>query len=376
MEKIYANLFWFIPVSGDGRYLGSDIGARKITLEYLTQVAQAAEYAGFLGALIPTGRSCEESYIVGSSLFNATKHFKFLMALRPGVISPTFAARIAATLDRLSGGRTLFNLVAGGDEEDLQGDGIFLDHTQRYEQAFEFTKIWKALLQGECVNFKGTYYTIKNAKLFYPPLQTPLPQLFFGGSSEIAHKLAGKYVDKYLSWGEIPSKMKEKIEDVKAEAKKHNRNVSFGARFHIIVRESEEEAWNAAKRLISKLDEKTIKQARKDIDSYASVGQQRMSELYKGIGEDLVIYPNLWAGVGLVRAGAGTTIVGDVKNVLKLLREYTEIGVDTFVLSGYPHLEEALYVGDLLMPHIKPIGFEKTPLKTIEPKYDTVANRS
>ncbi len=375
MEKLQVNLFWFLPTYGDGTYLGSNMGARKITLDYLTQVAQAAEYAGFLGALIPTGRSCEESYIVGSSLFSATQYFRFLMALRPGVISPAYAARIAATLDRLSGGRTLFNLVAGGDEEDLQADGIFLNHTQRYEQAIEFTKIWKGLLEGKCINFEGKYYKIKNSKLFYPPLQTPHPQLFFGGSSKIAHQLAGEYVDKYLSWGETPQKMKEKIDAIKLEAAKHNRKVTFGARFHIIVRESEEEAWRAAKKLISKLDEKTIKQARKDMESYVSVGQQRMNDLYKDIKEDLVIYPNIWAGVGLVRAGAGTAIVGSVENVLKTLKEYIDIGIDTFILSGYPHLEEALRVGDLIIPHIQPIGFT-TNLKTITPKYDTIANRS
>ncbi|MBX7490990.1 alkanesulfonate monooxygenase [Helicobacter turcicus] len=376
MEKLNANLFWFLPTYGDGAYLGSNIGARKITLEYLTQVAKAAEYAGFLGALIPTGRSCEESYIVGSALFNATKAFRFLMALRPGVISPSFAARISATLDRLSGGRTLFNLVTGGDEEDLQADGIFLNHKDRYEQAAEFTKIWKALLSGECVNFKGKYYNIKDAKLFHPPLQTPYPPLFFGGSSEIAHKLAGEYVDKYLSWGEIPSKMKEKIDAVKAEAAKHEREVTFGARFHIIVRESEEEAWEAARKLISKLDEKTIKQARKDMNSYVSVGQQRMNALFENINDDLVIYPNIWAGVGLVRAGAGTAIVGSVESVLRVLKEYIDIGVDTFVLSGYPHLEEALRVGDLLMPYINPVGLGEIKLKEITKKYDTIANRS
>lgn len=376
MKKIKANLFWFLPTYGDGSYLGSDKGARRITLEYLQGVAKAAEYAGFTGALIPTGRSCEESYIVGSALFSATKTFKFLMALRPGVISPTYAARMAATLDRLSNGRTIFNLVAGGDEEDLQADGIWLNHKERYEQAEEFTYIWEELLEGKCVDFQGKYYTIKNSQLFNKPLQNPRPQLFFGGSSEIAHKLAGKYVDTYLSWGETPLQMKEKVEAVKKEALKNGRKVSFGARFHIIVRETEEEAWNDANKLISQLDKETIQQARRDMDSYVSVGQQRMNALYKDIGEDLKIHPNIWAGVGLVRAGAGTAIVGSVENVLNTLQEYINIGVDTFVLSGYPHLEEALRVGDLICPYVEQSSLGLTELNTIAPKYDSVANRS
>lgn len=371
-----ASLFWFLPTYGDGRYLGSSDGARVLNLDYLSQVAKAAEFNGFEGALIPTGRSCLDSYMVASALINSTKTFKFLVALRPGVISPTVSARTAATLDLLSNGRALFNLVAGGDSDDFAGDGIWLNHDERYEQAFEFVEIWERLMLGEEVSFEGKYYKVEKAKLLHSALQLPRPKLFFGGSSPIAHRLAGKFVDKYLSWGEPPFMLKEKIDAVKEEAKKHNREVSFGVRLHIIVREEEEEAWRVAEHLISKLDKKVIEQAQKDLKSYDSVGQSRMVSLQEEARSkgSLEIYPNLWAGVGLVRGGAGTALVGNPKNVLKLMQEYVDIGIDTFVLSGYPHLEETYYVGELIMPHIKQKRLE-IQLRDIGTTHDCIANR-
>ncbi|MWV62300.1 LLM class flavin-dependent oxidoreductase [Helicobacter saguini] len=372
-----ASLFWFLPTYGDGRYLGSSDGARRLDLNYLSQVAIAAESNGFEGALIPTGRSCLDSYMVASALISATREFKFLVALRPGVISPTVSARSGATLDLLSNGRVLFNLVAGGDADDFAGDGIWLNHDERYKQAFEFVDIWNRLMLGESVNFDGKYYKVENARLLHEALQVPRPPLFFGGSSPIAHELAGKYVDKYLSWGEPPFMLKEKIESVKAEAKKHGREVTFGLRVHIIVRESEAEAWEVANRLISKLDSSVVEQAQKDLATYDSIGQARMLELQKQARKNgsLEIYPNLWAGVGLVRGGAGTALVGNVENVLRLMQEYIDIGIDTFVLSGYPHLEETYYVGELIMPHIK---HKRHVVKTrkIGTTFDCIANRN
>lgn len=371
-----ASIFWFLPTQGDGRYLGSEQDGRTINLAYLTQVAQAAESFGFSGALIPTGRFCEDSWIVASSLISATRHFRFLVALRPGVVLPTFAARQAATLDRLSGGRVLFNLVAGGDEGDLRADGITLSHDERYKQAIEFVEIYNALMQGKTINrFRGKYYEINDAKLGFLPLQLPRPPLFFGGSSPIAHELAGKYVDKYLSWGEPPQQVKEKIDNVRAIAQKYGREVSFGVRFQIIVRESKEEAWSAANKLISKLDKATIADATQHLKGFDSVGQQRMNALYASAPQNLEVYPNVWAGVGLVRGGAGTALVGDAQSILQTMQEYVDIGVDTFVLSGYPNLEEAYYVGELLLPHIEQ-PHVATKLRKLAKRIDSIANRA
>ncbi|MBB3102367.1 FMNH2-dependent alkanesulfonate monooxygenase [Azomonas macrocytogenes] len=346
------NVFWFLPTHGDGHYLGTTEGARAVDHAYLQQIAQAADHLGFGGVLIPTGRSCEDSWLVAASLIPVTQRLKFLVALRPGIISPTVAARQAATLDRLSGGRALFNLVTGGDPEELAGEGLHLSHAERYEAATEFTRIWRGVLSGETVDLDGKHIQVKGAKLLFPPIQRPHPPLYFGGSSEAAHELAAEQVDLYLTWGEPPEAVQEKIADVRARAAKHGRTVKFGIRLHVIVRETTEQAWAAAEQLISHLDDDTIARAQASLARFDSVGQQRMNALHGGQRDKLEVAPNLWAGVGLVRGGAGTALVGDGPTVAARIKEYADLGIDTFVFSGYPHLEESYRVAELLFPHL------------------------
>ena len=302
--------------------------------------------------LIPTGRSCEDAWLVAASMIPVTQRLKFLVALRPSVTSPTVAARQAATLDRLSNGRALFNLVTGSDPQELAGDGVFLDHTARYEASAEFTQVWRRLLEGESVTFEGKHIHVRDAKLYFPPIQQPRPPLYFGGSSDVAQDLAAEQVDLYLTWGEPPALVKEKIEQVRAKAAARGRKVRFGIRLHVIVRETTEEAWQAADRLISHLDDDTIAKAQAAFARTDSVGQHRMASLHNGKRENLEISPNLWAGVGLVRGGAGTALVGDGPTVAARINEYADLGIDSFILSGYPHLEEAYKVGELLFPHL------------------------
>lgn len=346
------NIFWFLPTHGDGKYLGTTQGARAVDHSYLTQIAQAADRLGFGGVLIPTGRSCEDSWLVAASLIPATERLKFLVALRPGIISPTVAARQAATLDRLSNGRALFNLVTGGDPDELAADGVNLSHAERYEAAVEFTHIWRKVLEGETVDYAGKHIQVKGAKLLYPPLQQPRPALYFGGSSEAAQALAAEQVELYLTWGEPLEAVAEKIAQVRAKAAEHGRQVRFGIRLHVIVRETNAQAWAAAEQLISHLDEQTIAQAQASLARFDSVGQQRMSALHGGSKDNLEVAPNLWAGVGLVRGGAGTALVGDGPTVAARVKEYAALGIDTFVFSGYPHLEESYRVAELLFPHL------------------------
>ena len=346
------NIFWFLPTHGDGHYLGTAEGARAVDHGYLQQIAQAADRLGFGGVLIPTGRSCEDSWLVAASLIPVTTQLKFLVALRPGIISPTVAARQAATLDRLSNGRALFNLVTGGDPDELAGDGLFLSHEERYEASVEFTRIWRRVLEGETVDYDGKHISVKGAKLLYPPLQQPRPPLYFGGSSGAAQDLAAEQVEMVLTWGEPPAAVAEKIAQVREKAAKHGRTVRFGIRLHVIVRETNEEAWAAADRLISHLDDDTIKRAQASLARFDSVGQQRMAALHKGSKDNLEVSPNLWAGVGLVRGGAGTALVGDGPTVAARVKEYADLGIDTFIFSGYPHLEESYRVAELLFPHL------------------------
>jgi alkanesulfonate monooxygenase len=344
------NLFWFLPTHGDGRYLGTSIGGRPVTHGYLRQIAQAADELGYHGVLLPTGRSCEDSWVVASSLIALTERLRFLVALRPGLQSPTIAARMAASLDRLSGGRLLLNIVTGGDPVEQAGDGLFLDHDERYRLTEEFLAIWRPLMRGETVDFIGRHLTVRGAKLFYPPVQQPYPPLYFGGSSDAAQRLAAEHVDLYLSWGEPPEQVAEKLESVHRLAAERGRKVRFGIRLHVIVRETEVAAWEAADDLIRHLDDAKIGEAQATFARFDSVGQQRMARLHRGRRDRLVVSPNLWAGIGLVRGGAGTALVGDPETVAQRLREYADLGVDSFILSGYPHLEEAYRVAELLFP--------------------------
>ncbi|WP_411880357.1 FMNH2-dependent alkanesulfonate monooxygenase [Polaromonas sp. YR568] len=351
-------VFWFIPTHGDSRYLGTGEGAREVNHDYLKQVAQAADTLGYEGVLIPTGRSCEDPWVVASSLLPVTKNLKFLVAVRPGLHQPSLAARMAATFDRLSGGRLLINLVTGGDQAELEGDGVYLDHAQRYEQSAEFIRIWREILArshaGESFDYQGEHLSVKGAKLLYPPVQKPHPPVYFGGSSAPAHELAAEQVDTYLTWGEPPAEVAKKVADVKARAAKHGRTVKFGIRLHVIVRETDDEAWRAAESLISRLDDDTVGRAQAAFSRMDSEGQRRMAALHAGGGKrtraELEISPNLWAGVGLVRGGAGTALVGDPQTVAARIEEYAALGLDTFVLSGYPHLEEAYRFAELVFP--------------------------
>ncbi|MFA6970703.1 MAG: FMNH2-dependent alkanesulfonate monooxygenase [Gallionella sp.] len=352
------NIFWFMPTFGDSRYLGSKQGTRVVDYDYLKQVGVAADTLGYDGVLIPTGRSCEDPWIVASSLIGVTRKLKFLVALRPGLLQPALAARMTATLDRLSGGRLALNLVAGGDTAELEGDGLFQDSVERYDAAREFVTLWREIMaashQGESVDFDGEHFKVKGAKLLFPPVQHPYPPLFFGGSSEAAHELAAEKVDLYITWGETPAAVAAKIADVRGRAAKHGRTVRIGIRLHVIVRETDEQAWAAAEELISKLDDTTINASQNALGKIDSEGQRRMSALHKGgkarTRADLEISPNLWAGVGLVRGGCGTALVGDPETVVARIKEYADLGIDTFVLSGYPHLEEAYRFAELVFP--------------------------
>ena len=348
-------ILWFLPTHGDGRYLGTATGGRVVDFDYLRQVAGAVDQLGYYGALLPTGRSCEDAWVTASALISATRKMRFLVAVRPGLIAPTLAARMAATFDRFSNGRLLINVVTGGDPVELAGDGVFHEHDERYEVTNEFLEIWgKVLASPAAIDFEGRHLRVVGAKTIFLGVQQPHPPLYFGGSSPAAIDVAARHIDYYLTWGEPPQAVAAKIATVRAAAGKHGRQLRFGIRLHIIVRETEEEAWAEADRLISAADEKTIAAAQATISRHDSAGQKLMQQLQRGgrTRADLEVSPNLWTGVGLVRAGAGTALVGGVANILERIREYEQLGIDAFILSGYPHLEEAYRVAELLFPHL------------------------
>ncbi|SUB69751.1 Alkanesulfonate monooxygenase [Pluralibacter gergoviae] len=292
------NLFWFLPTHGDGRYLGTTEGGRPVDLPYLQQVVLAADSLGYYGVLIPTGKSCEDSWLVASALAPLTRRLRYLVAVRPGLQPPTLAARMAATLDRLSEGRLLINVVTGGDPVENRGDGIFLDHAERYRVTREFLDVYTRLMKGEKVDYRGEHIRVEGAEVLFPPVQENGPPLYFGGSSEEAIDVAAEQIDTYLTWGEPPEQVAQKLATVRERAAQRGRTLEYGIRLHVIVRETEEEAWAAADRLIAHLDDDTIAQAQKIFSRMDSSGQARMSALHGGSRDNLRIAPNLWAGVG------------------------------------------------------------------------------
>jgi alkanesulfonate monooxygenase len=365
---------WFIPTTGDGRYLGSSRQSRLTDYAYLRQIAQAVDELGFSAVLLPTGDSCEDAWVVASTLMPSTKRLKFLVAVRPGIMSPTVAARMTATFDRLSGGRLLINVVSGGDPLEAAADGVFLSHDERYEATGEFLTIWRKILAGETYSFQGKHLKVENARIYYPAMQEPYPPLYLGGSSQAAMEIAAEHIDVYLTWGEPPALVAEKIERMRRLAASRGRTLRFGIRLHVIVRETNDEAWQAARDLIRYIDKETVERAHKGLEKYDSEGQRRMASLVRGRPDNLEVSPNLWAGIGLVRSGAGTALVGDAATVAQRMLEYADLGIDSFILSGYPHLEEAYRVAELLFP-LLPLEQPETPLpKNVRSAESVVGN--
>lgn len=372
-----ADVLWFLPTHGDGRYLGSEIGARHVSLNYLGQIARAADDLGYFGVLLPTGKSCEDSWVVASAMVPLTERLRFLVAVRPGLSEPSMTARMAATFDRLSNGRLLVNVVAGGDPAELHGDGVWLDHAERYAATDEYLTVWRALMRGETVDFSGKYIRCEAGKLLYPPVQKPYPALYFGGSSGAGQAVAAEHADIYLTWGEPPADVGAKIVEAKKAAAARGRSMQFGIRLHVIVRETAEAAWRAAEELIQHVDDEAIALAQKAFSRFDSVGQQRMARLHGGRRDKLEISPNLWAGVGLVRGGAGTALVGDPQQVAARMREYMDLGIDRFILSGYPHLEECYRFAELVFPLLplrSTTGRDLGPARNAGPFGEVIAN--
>ena len=358
---------WFLPTNGgDGRQVvggghGVRAGAsgRPASVPYLGQIARSAEQLGFEAALTPTGAWCEDAWLTTAMLSQVSERLKFLVAFRPGLTSPTLAAQMASTFQRQSGGRLLLNVVTGGESHEQRAYGDFLDKEARYVRCGEFLEVVRRLWSGEEVTFEGEHIKVEGAKL--QQLPDPQPELYFGGSSPIAGEIAAKHADVYLTWGEPPAAVAGKIAWIRELAAEEGRELRFGIRMHTITRDTSEAAWVEAQRLLDHIDDDDIKRVQDGLRRSESEGQRRMLELNRGSRDDLEIHPNVWAGIGLVRGGAGTALVGSHEEVADRIAEYHDLGIDEFVLSGYPHLEEAYWFGEGVLPVLTERGLWQHP---------------
>jgi alkanesulfonate monooxygenase len=365
-------LHWFLPTNGDGRRLvepavapaGVAGGQRPATFGYLTQVALAAESFGFEGALTPTGPWCDDAWITTAALAQRTERLKFLVAFRPGAMSPTLAAQMAATYQFHTGGRLLLNVVTGGDDAEQRAYGDWLDKEGRYQRCGEFLQIVRGLWQGEPVDFDGDHLRVERAAIGRVP--DPQPEIYFGGSSPAALEVAARHVDAYLTWGEPPAQVAEKIGQVRELAATYGRTLRYGIRLHVISRDTAEQAWAAADALLDGISDDEIAAVHARMQATQSEGQKRMNDLHGGRRDRLVVAPNLWAGVGLARGGAGTALVGSHAEVADRIEEYAAAGLDEFVLSGYPHLEELYWFGEGVLPLLEQRGVWTRPVGLAE----------
>ncbi|MFB7653527.1 MULTISPECIES: LLM class flavin-dependent oxidoreductase [unclassified Streptomyces] len=361
---------WFLPTSGDSRDVvggghgapdtATDTGRRRPpTVAYLGQIARAAENLGFVGALTPTGAWCEDAWLTTAMVSQATERLKFLVAFRPGFVSPTLAAQMASTFQRQTGGRLLLNVVTGGESREQRAYGDFLDKDARYRRTGEFLHVVRELWQGGTVNLRGEHIRVEDARLTRVP--DPVPEVYFGGSSPAAVEVAARHADVYLTWGEPPAQVAGKIARLREAAAREGRTLRFGIRLHVITRDTAADAWAEAHRLLDGFDPDTVREAQANLARSESEGQRRMLALHGGSRDALEIHPNLWAGIGLVRGGAGTALVGGHDEVAERIAEYHALGIDEFVLSGYPHLEEAYWFGEGVLPRLAARGLWRHP---------------
>src|SRR3954468_687339 len=376
-------LHWFLPTSGDSRSLvgagqgssgrnrdgvvgSGDVGFRPPTIDYLADIARTAEKLGFEGVLTPTGTFCEDAWLVTAALLRETTRLKFLVAFRPGVINPVLAAQMAAAYQRISDGRLMLNIVTGGEPKEQARFGDTDPKAERYARTEEFLRVVRGTWSQPPFDFSGRFFDVQGAMVSGGI--DPVPDIYFGGSSGPAGPVAAEHADVYLTWGEPPELVAEKLDWMRGLAGERGRTLRFGLRIHTLSRDTSEEAWRHAQWLLDGLDPATVARAQEALAQSESTGQQRMLSLRGGrssytSAHELEVSPNLWSGVGLVRGGAGTALVGSHQEVADRLEEYHRLGIDEFILSGYPHVEEAYWFAEGVMPLLRAKGIYGSELR-------------
>jgi len=349
-----SEFLWFAQLSRDGEFIGTAARPpRRPTLEYVSSLIETAAEAGFTSLLTATNYHSEhENYTAAIAALARTRGAGLLIAVRPGMFHPAMYAKMIATAQNLFPGRVRVNIVTGSSPAENAMYGDFEAHAQRYERTREFMLILRQLwTQPGPQRYASDIYRFENTVLEPAPVQ-PIP-LYFGGASEAAQRVAAELADVYLLWGERRDMLEERLAQMRLLEQEYGRTLRYGLRTHVVVRETEDEAWQAAERLISRVDPEV---RRAFVESYSrvdGVGQLRQFRMLQEAGDSLLVEPHLWAGVGMARSGVGVAIVGNPEQVAGKIREYEAMGISTFIFSGYPHLEEARRFGELVMPLLK-----------------------
>ncbi len=349
---------WFIPIDGDGARAGTMRAERPPDFEYLRRVVETAEECGYYSLLIPTrfanGLFAEdaplaETWTTATALAAVTSRIRFLIAVRPGFIALGLFAQMAAALHQISGGRIDINIVPGGIQNDFERVGEESSHETRYERAEEFIaacrKLWT---QPGPVDFNGEYYRLRDAYCAPQPGKRG-PRFYLGGASPRALGLSGRQADVHLSWIEPPEETARRNGDVLAEFAKAGRPPELGLRTHLVVRDTEAKAWDAANELIAHADPAVKAQRQGAIVGTQMVGQQAQARE----APDHRLGPHLWNGLSEVRVNCGTAIVGTPQQAADTLFDYAKLGFREFILSGFPHVEECRRVADEVLPRLR-----------------------
>jgi alkanesulfonate monooxygenase len=363
------DVLWYV-VPRDGRAPWDPNGSRAVDFSYLQALASTLDARGYSGALFatqPTGGV--DPWITAASLAPLTHRMRFLLAVHPSVFTPTQLVKLSTTLDQNSGGRLLLNVVNG--HTSFAAAGIHLTHDERYQRCDEFLTIYRRIMAGETVDFDGKFLQVSGAKAEFPSLQRPHPPLWFGGSSPIAMDIAAKHCDKYLTWGEPPPQTAQTIAEMRDRAAGYDRTMTFGIRLNLIIRDTDDEAWDAAQQMLDAVSDDAIAKVQSHNTNQDAVGQERQSAFHGGKrperARDLEVYPNLWSGFGLLRHGPGIALVGSPRSVADRILEYRDIGVESFIVSGNPLLEEAHRFADQVMPLLPLDDVSNYPVRRPEP---------
>ena len=344
---------WFAPLCDeDYEFLGVPDAALRSSWEHCRGVALGAEEAGYDNLLLPSNYALGiDSVAFAAGIAPLLRRLQLLVAVRIGEMWPPQLARQLATIDQMLGGRLTINIISS----DLPGQ--VLESAPRYRRTLEVMRVLRDLLAGKPVDVRGEFISVTLDPPRVCPARGGCPPFYFGGLSDAARDVAAQAADVYLMWPDTMPGVEAVIGDMRARAARCGRELRFGYRAHVIVRATEQEARAAARRLLSRLDPETGERIRGQSLHPTSVGQARQGELRDLADDEGFAEPGLWTGIGRARSGAGAAIVGDPDQVLAKLRGYAELGMEAFILSGYPHAAE----GDLFARHVLP-HLEHAPL--------------